>query len=153
MLSHRENTFPSYIFFSIPIRDWYIDYVYSTVKEFLHNSSESNQLLRYKLQILKPTLLSTWGYYKGREQGCTPAQQGCLPAVPCSSQTLKPTVLLLGARDSSSSLMETLRTQLMSLEMPRPTPFQEPLCRWHSRTWSCQPGGPLVMEQGSCAET
>lgn len=91
MLSHRENTFPSYIFFSIPSRGWYIDYVYSTVKEFLHNSSEYNQLLRYKLQMLKPTFLNTWGYYKGREQGCTSAQQGCLLAVPCSSQdSLKP---------------------------------------------------------------
>lgn len=52
------------------------------------------------------------------------AQQGWPPLLPGS---LKPSCCS-GGRDGSSSIMETLGMQLMSLEVPEPSPFRGPLC-------------------------
>lgn len=53
----QRKHFSIYIFFLFLVELVYW-LCFGTVKEFLHNSSEYNQLLRYKLQMLKPTYLT-----------------------------------------------------------------------------------------------
>lgn len=55
----QANTFPSYIFFLFLLEIGILIMLTAQLKNFFITVQSYNQLLRYKLQILKPTLLST----------------------------------------------------------------------------------------------
>ena len=89
-----------------------IVYIDNRIKEFLYNSSEYNEQLKYVTDTKAHFHLVHGGYYKDRGQGRALGPARRASTVLCSSQLLRSPLHRPwgGGGDSRSSIMETLGT-------------------------------------------